>query len=63
MTKLIAIAALLGMIYASMMIWHAVTRKPFTISHGEQLARQQAIATVGLVLAALVFGLSLDNLL
>lgn len=63
MVKVLALAALLAFVYSVLMVLYSASRKPLTVSHGEQIARAQARWTVIMVMAALLLGLSLDKLL
>jgi BarA-like signal transduction histidine kinase len=63
MLILVAIVAGLVGLYSMYVVVDSITSTPMTLVHRQQLERAQVIYTIVLLVAAVVFGLTLDNLL
>ncbi len=63
MYLIVVIVALLVVIYSGVVVIDCAHRQPLSRMHKERIDRRQAIHTVVLVVAALVLGLSLENVL
>jgi BarA-like signal transduction histidine kinase len=50
-------------LYSMYVVVDSITSTPMTLVHRQQLERAQVIYTIVLLVAAVVFGLTLDNLL
>jgi xanthine/uracil/vitamin C permease (AzgA family) len=60
---IIGIVAFLAMIYCILVIGDCMTRTPLTPSHEKQIAGRQANYTALMILAAIVLGLAIENIL